>query len=62
MDNFVAMNNLHSSQKLTKDVDSFIVTEHSTTDFALYGVKIPHIAVLHDQEVPIAFWIDRSLP
>ena len=62
MDNFVAMNNLYSSQKLTKDVDCFVVAEHSTTNFALYGVKIPHIAVLHDEEVPISFWIDSSLP
>lgn len=55
MNDLIFMYDLHSSQYLVEDIEGFVQREYFGWKFALNIVKIAHIAILHDEEVPVSF-------
>jgi len=62
MDYFFSMDDFHTSQGLIEYVERLFDREYFVTEFALDCVKITHIAVLHDEKVPIAVYVMVSIP
>lgn len=54
MYDFILMDDLHPPQDLVEDIEGLLHGEDFITEFALNGVKITHIAILHYQEIPVA--------
>jgi hypothetical protein len=62
MDYFLSMDDFDPSQGLVEDVECLFNGEDFIAEFALNGVKIAQIAVLHDEKVPIAVYVMPSVP
>ena len=48
MNYFFSMDDLNASEGLIEYVERFFNWEYFIVEFALYGVKIAHIAIFHD--------------
>lgn len=59
---FFSMYDFDTSQGLVEYVEGLFDREYFVIEFALDCVKITHIAVLHDKEVPIAVYVMVSIP
>jgi len=59
---FVVVYDLHPLKDLIKDINGLINPKNFATHLALDREEISHVAILHDQEVPITFCIDPWLP
>ena len=62
MNYFAAVYNINSFQDLIKYVDSFIYSKHFGAHFALDWVQVAHVAVLHDQKIPISIYFYIDVP
>lgn len=62
MDYFLSMDDFHAPQGLVEDVECLLDGEHFIVELALDGVEVAQIAVLHDEEVPIAVYVMPSVP
>ena len=62
MDNFVAVNDVDSLDDLVKNVEGLIDSKDPGGHLALDGVEVAHVAVLHDEEVPIALCVNANVP
>ena len=62
VDNFVAVNDVDSPEDLIEDVEGLIDGKDPGGHFALDRVEVAHIAVLHDEEVPIALCVNPNVP
>ena len=54
MDDLVAVDDLNAAEHLVEDVERLLEGEDLVGEFALHGVEITHIAILHHQEIPVA--------
>jgi hypothetical protein len=57
-----AMYHFYSSERLVENVESLFDREGFAVELALNCVKIAHVAVLHDQKVPIAVYLMMDVP
>lgn len=57
MNDLVLVYDLNSFEYLVEDVECLIKGEYFGGEFALDGVEVAHVAVLHDEEVPVTFCV-----
>ncbi len=62
MHNFVSMYNIDPFEDLVEYVKSLIDRENFSGEFALDRIKISHVTVLHNKEVPVPLYIQDYIP
>jgi hypothetical protein len=55
MDDVILVNELDTSQNLVKNINALFFGEDFVVEFALKIIKASHVAIFHDQKIPISF-------
>lgn len=62
MDYFFSMDDFDAPEGLVEDVEGFFDGEDFIAEFTLDGVEVAHVAVLHNEKVPIAVYVMMGVP
>ena len=62
MHNIVSMDDVDPLDHLVEDIEGLINPKSPVGHFALNGVKVAHIAVLHNEEVPVTLCMYGGVP
>lgn len=61
MDDFVVVDDLDAPDYLVEDADGLFEGEYFVGELALKIVEVADVAIFHDEEVPVSFWVGRGL-